>query len=433
MKMTEKEGLMHTDSRWSALATLVAVLAAVAVVGCAPQETGSEDVSREEVPPIQASQGQELFGRYQRPEPFPQPLPDHLHPHEGWTWGSVAAVFAESSERIWIAQRGELPLPQGADPWTPYSLLNPSRGSAPATTDGIRSTCQETGNLRGYERRWRHVIFVVDSDGNLVDEWPQHDALFGAQPCGRGPHKIKISPYDPEKHVWVIDDQLHVIYKFTQEGELVHTLGELGVRGRGPNNFDRPTDIAWLPDGTYFISDGYGGTRVAKFDADNNFIMDWGGPPADRANPGPNEFNTVHSIAISADRRLYVVDRAHARIQIFDENGNFLDMFSTGPRASSRPYAHEILRDRETGEEFIWVADGGTHRILKYDLDGNYLYGWGRQGGQPGQFNGPHSLTVDPDGNLYTAEVFAGRVQKFVPRPGADPAKLAGHQLREWD
>ena len=95
-------------------------------------------------------------------------------------------------------------------------------------------------------------------------------------PCGRGPHQIKISPYDKEKHVWIIDDQLHVIYRFTYDGKLVHTLGELGMRGRGPNTFDRPTDIAWLPDGTYFISDGYGGTRVAKFDPNDKFIMDWG-------------------------------------------------------------------------------------------------------------------------------------------------------------
>jgi hypothetical protein len=82
----------------------------------------------------------------------------------------------------------------------------------------------------------------------------------------------------------------------------VHSKGELGKRGRGPNTFDRPTDIAWLPDGTYFITDGYGGTRVAKYDAKDNFIKDWGGPPKDPKNPGPNEFNTVHSIAISRDR-----------------------------------------------------------------------------------------------------------------------------------
>ena len=267
------------------------------------------------------------------------------------------------------------------------------------------------------------MIFVVDRAGKLVQWWPQHDALFDA-PCGRGPHKIKMNPYDPDKHVWIFDDQLHVIHKFTYDGKLVMTLGTKGQRGRdGGRLFDRPTDIAWLPDGTFFITDGYGGTRVAKFDRDGKFLMDWGGPPKDPARPGPNEFNTVHSIAISNDRRLFVVDRAHRRFQVFDENGKFLDMFTTGIR--SLPYAHFISSD-----QYLWVADGGTHRILKYDLDGNYLYGWGGPGGLPGQFQGPHSLTVDQEGNLYVAEVFAGRVQKFRPKRNADPNKLVGQELR---
>ena len=187
-----------------------------------------------------------------------------------------------------------------------------------------------------------------------------------------------MSPYDPEKHVWVFDDQLHVIHKFTYDGKLVMTLGTKGQRGRDAGKlFDRPTDIAWLPDGTFFISDGYGGTRVAKFDKDGKFLMDWGGPPKDPKNPGPNEFNTVHSIAISKDRRLFVVDRGHRRFQVFDENGKFLDMFTTGVRSS--PYAHYISTD-----QILWVADGGTMRMLKYDLTGKYLYGWGGPGGQPG-------------------------------------------------
>jgi DNA-binding beta-propeller fold protein YncE len=233
-----------------------------------------------------------------------------------------------------------------------------------------------------------------------------------------------MSPYDPEKHVWIIDDQLHVIYKFTYDGKLVMTLGTKGKRGRDAGKlFDRPTDIAWLPDGTFFISDGYGGTRVAKFDKDGKFLMDWGGPPKDPKNPGPNEFNTVHSIQISNDRRLFVVDRGHRRIQVFDENGKFLDMWNTGVRSS--PYAHLISTD-----QFLWVADGGTNRIVKYDLNGHYLYGWGGPGGQAGQFNGPHSITTDQEGNLYLAEVFNGRVQKFRPKAGADPAKLVGQELR---
>ncbi len=250
-------------------------------------------------------------GHYRVVEGWPKPLPDTRHSHDGWTWGSFGGVYAESPDRIWIAMRGELPLPTGAKPWTPYAALNPSRGNSTGNGDGISATC-EPEQKRGWERRFQHSILIVDGQGNLVDEWPHLDEMFSKLPCGRGPHQIKISPYDKEKHVWIIDDQLHMIYRFTYDGKLVHSKGQLGVRGRGPNTFDRPTDIAWLPDGTYFITDGYGGTRVAKYDAKDNFITDWGKAPADPKNPGPNEFNTVHSIAISADRRLFVVDRGHA-------------------------------------------------------------------------------------------------------------------------
>ena len=123
---------------------------------------------------------------------------------------------------------------------------------------------------------------------------------------------------------------------------------------------ESPTDIAWLPDGTFFITDGYGGKRVAKFDKDGKFLADWGMAPKDPKNPGPNEFDTVHSIDISKDRRLFVVDRGHRRFQVFDENGKFLDMFTTGVRSS--PYAHLTSTD-----QFLWVADGGTMRMLKYE------------------------------------------------------------------
>jgi hypothetical protein len=369
--------------------------------------------------------GQEEFGPYEVAPNWPQPLPDGSDgvKHDGWTWGSVGAVYAETPDRIWIAQRGELPLPPNNPPWTPYALVRPPRGNATGNTDGMGATCEPSAK-RGWERRWHHTVFVVNRDGKLVQDWPQLDKMSSQVPCGRGPHKIKISPYDPDKHVWIIDDQQHVIWKFTSGGKLVMTLGTVGQRGREAGKlFDRPTDIAWLPDGTFFISDGYGGTRVAKFDKDGKFILDWGGPPKDPKNPGPNEFNTVHSIQITNDRRLFVVDRGHRRMQIFDENGKFLDMFSTGTYSS--PYAHLITTD-----QMLWISDGGTHRVLKYDLKGNYLYGWGLSGGQPGQLNGPHSITVDQDGNLYLSEVFGGRTQKFRPKKGADKSKLVGQELR---
>ena len=91
-------------------------------------------------------------------------------------------------------------------------------------------------------------------------------------------------------------------------------------------------------------------------------------------------------------------------------------MFPTGQRGESLPYAIEILQD-PTGVEFLWVADGSSGRILKYDLAGNYVYGWGTPGNDYGHFNGRHSITTDQDGNLYIAEVFAGRIQSSSRGP----------------
>jgi hypothetical protein len=405
---------------WSIAGPLLALLAAAVLSGCnspaggaAERVEGTSGESPQSARP-QERGGQEEFGPYEVVENWPQPLPDGPDgvTHAGWTWGSTGAVFAETPDRIWIAQRGELPLPPGARPFTPYSMLEPPR----------RATGNDDDGTRGWERRYHHVIFVVDRNGATVQAWPQHDKLFGVE-GGRGPHKIKMSPYDSEKHVWVIDDNLHVIHKFTYDGKLVMTLGQTGVAGRGPNNFSRPTDIAWLPDGTFFISDGYVGVRVAKFDPSGKFLMDWGTAPKDATKPGPNEFDTVHSIAISDDRRLFVADRGHRRFQVFDENGKFLDMWTTGVR--SLPYSHLI-----TADQALWVSDGGTDRILKYDLNGNYRYGWGGPGGGAGQFSGPHQMTVDQDRNLYVAEVFNGRVQKFRPKQNADPDKIIGQEKR---
>ena len=360
---------------------------------------------------------------------WPQPLPDTRHSHDGWTWGSFGGVYAETPDRIWIAMRGELPLPAGAKPWTPYAALDPTRGNAQPNSDGLTATCEPTAK-RGWERRFEHVLFVVDRNGRLVQEWPQHDKLFAQHPCGRGPHTIKMSPYDPAKHVWVIDDQNHVIYRFTYDGKLVKTFGQLGVRGRGPNTFDRPTDIAWLPDGTFFISDGYGGKRVAKFDAKDNFIMDWGQAPKDPKNPGPSEFNTPHSIAISRDRRVFVVDRGHQRMQVFDENGKFLDMWSL--RSPNWPASQGTLMVNHiiTTDQFIWVGDCAdqpsaevrSRRELSLQLGRTGWRGWpvellawyfDRPGGKsfPGRLHGRPR-----------AEVHAGRRRRSNQARGADSA-----------
>ena len=119
-------------------------------------------------------------------------------------------------------------------------MLTPSRGSATGNDDGKGATC-EAAEKRGWERR----ITTSSSSSIAPARWAvvaQHDKLL-EMPCGRGPHKIKMNPHDPDKHVWVFDDQLHVIHKFTYDGKLVMTLGTKGQRGRdgGKLSIGRPT------------------------------------------------------------------------------------------------------------------------------------------------------------------------------------------------
>jgi sugar lactone lactonase YvrE len=335
--------------------------------------------------------GENETGPYEVAVGWPQPLG-----HPGWTWGSQGGVFAESPNRIYILQRGELPIPEKA----PAGYTGGFGAFGTPATQG--------------KPRLENCILIVDGDGKLLESWTQWDHLFAG---GRGPHHIKISPYDPEKHVWIIDDMLHQIFEFTHDGkQLVMTLGEKGVQGEDDKHFGRPTDIAWLPDGTFFISDGYINTRVVKFDKSGKYLMTWG-----KKGSGPGEFNLPHAIDIDANRRVYVADRSNSRVQIFDENGKYLSEWD-----HIRTPSHIMV----TADQHLWVVDGLTNKFLKYDLDGKLLYSWGTYGSFPGAFWWVHQFSVDSDGNLYAAEAYGGRTQKFRPKKDADPATLIGQPVK---
>ena len=115
-----------------------------------------------------------------------------------------------------------------------------------------------------------------------------------------------------------------------------------------------------------------------KFDADGNYLMEWGTPGAD-----PGQFRTLHGVATDDQRRVYVADRSNSRIQVFDEDGEYLDEW---PNIRS-PDALLVSADQH-----LWVADGETDKILKYDLNGTFLYGWGTAGSYPGALAGAHQI-----------------------------------------
>ena len=178
--------------------------------------------------------------------------------------------------------------------------------------------------------------------------------------------------------------------------------------GDDENHFNWVTDIAWLPEGTFFVSDGYRNTRVLKFSADGEFLMQWGEPGESGSETRPGYMNTVHRVAVDAERRVYVSDRSNHRV---NEDGNYLSEIP-----EHRPYYIYVSDDQH-----LWVSDGDHSKIMKFSLDGKLLYSWGTFGTYPGAMWGPHQFSVDSENNLYISDVHVGRVQKCAPKPGVNP------------
>lgn len=253
-------------------------------------------------------------------------------------------------------------------------------------------------------------LMVLNAEGKIIENWAQwNDEISIA-------HHIVIDPYDPQHHVWVVDRFNHRILKFTNDGkQLVMKLGEKGVSGNDQNHFGDPASISFMPDGSFYVADGYTNSRVVKFDKNGKYVTAWG-----TKGSSAGQFNLVHSIGIDANRRLYVADRVNNRIQIFDENGKHLDQW---------PNVRSVTRVVATDDGGVWLAVAGLNRFAKFDQNGKLLYHWGAFGAEPGLMDNPHQYDVDNAGNLYVADANNNRIQKFTPKKNADKARLVGQEV----
>lgn len=161
-------------------------------------------------------------------------------------------------------------------------------------------------------------IVELDAAGKVLRTWG--DKMFV------WPHSIRV---DRAGNIWVTDGQNNpektngqLVYKFSPEHKLLMTIGTKGVAGEGEYTFNGPTDVAIAPNGDIFVTDGHVNARVVKYTKDGKFIKAWG-----KKGTGPGEFNLPHSVALDSQGRVFVADRSNNRIQIFDQEGKFLDQW----------------------------------------------------------------------------------------------------------
>ena len=228
---------------------------------------------------------------------------------EGRMWGSTAGVAIGPNGNIWVAERC------GAN------------------------TCAGS-NLA--------PILEFDPSGKLLTSFGAGMFVF--------PHGITV---DREGNVWVTDadgkdGKGHQVFKFSPAGKVLLTLGKAGVAGSGQDTFNKPSAVAIAANGDIFVADGHGGdsnARLVKFSKDGKFIMTWG-----KKGSAPGEFNGPHALAFDSKGRLFVADRSNNRIQIFDQNGKFMDQWQQFSRPSG------IFIDRN---DVIYVADSESGSVAK--------------------------------------------------------------------
>jgi peptidylamidoglycolate lyase len=242
------------------------------------------------------------------------------------------------------------------------------------------------------------TITVFDGrTGKLLSSWGAK--LFAL------PHSLTV---DSSDNIWITDVALHQVFKFSHEGKLLMTLGERGVPGNDSSHFNRPTEVAVKPDGSFYVSDGYGNTRVLKFASDGKFQFQWG-----TKGKGPGQFDLPHGITLDAHGRVLVVDRQNARIQVFDGDGKYLAQWKGPPfvlpmdiaiSTDGNAFVVDVGENGDKDRSGVWII---SHA-------GDVIGHFGRYGNYDGQFLVAHGVAVGKDGAVYVADFTGRRVQKFV-------------------
>lgn len=263
----------------------------------------------------------------------------------------------------------------------------------------------------------------VSCDTNPVDPIFKFDRNTGEVLANFGagyfvtPHGIHV---DAEGNVWVTDfagnqegTKGHQVFKFSPDGEVLLTLGTAGQPGSGPNQLNQPIDVITGPDGSIYVADGHNGQnngtppegstgRILKYTADGTFIKEWG-----QIGPRHGEFRTPHALAFDSQGRLFVADRGNHRIEIFDQEGNYLDsryMYGriSGIYITADDMLYAIDSESSPTNHPNWVngvrighvdEDRITAFIPPFERDTRLYQGTAGEG-----------VVVDEDGNVYAAE-----------------------------
>jgi sugar lactone lactonase YvrE len=341
--------------------------------------------------PVSGYGGINISGPYEPAEGWPKIITP------GWRTGSARGVFADSPDRIVAVYGGELPAFEQSGVWGSHVFRD------------LRFT--ETNHPDG---RHRSEVVVYDREGNPVEVWDhwldalhEQDRLDGRTPNMGHVNRIKVSRYDPERHIWLVGTRNTGIFKITNDGRDLALKIDASMVPAALHPTYYVQEVAFLPDGDLLVGHWHG---VMRFSPDGEFRAAFGVPGSGRM-----EFDGLHDIVVHPHTGLlYINDRLNSRIVVASPDAEFIEEWPNIQGAYS-------LRMTADGQ-YLWVGNGLMHKFVKYDLTGRLVRAatWGTFGIAPGAFWSPHYFDCDDEGNLYVAEDYLGRLQKFRPMADAD-------------
>jgi hypothetical protein len=295
--------------------------------------------------------------------------------------------------------------------------------------ESIGVATNSKGHTYVYDRGHETRLFEFDQNGNFLHFIGE--GLYGFVFA----HVVRV---DSQDNIWAVDEGSNMIIKFNPQGRVEMLMGRRpeahGIPASPlpgtppppaqPYVFNRPTDVTWDAAGNIYVSDGYGNSRVAKYDKNGRFIKSVGVRGAE-----PSEFSTPHSIASDSRGNIYVADRGNRRIQVLDSDLTLraiYDQVGTPWAVCITPGPHQYLyssnsNPNNSGPEVSAV----TGEIYKMELDGTILGKFGKAGKLPGQLSTVHEIDCRNDNEITVAEITGWRVQRFKLFP---PGQRGGAQ-----
>jgi DNA-binding beta-propeller fold protein YncE len=275
-------------------------------------------------------------------------------------------------------------------PATRWEVLQ-SWGQLPAgTTWGAASQVATTkdGQIVIF-RRMNPSFFVLNPDGTFVKSW-------GDTPYKLA-HGIRI---DKDGFIWVTDNSDNIVQKFSPDGKLLMTIGRKGSAGDNTSQdaFDGPADVFVAANGDFFVADGYRNSRVVQFSKEGKFIKIIGGTKGTE----PGQFNLPHAVVVDSKGRLIVADAENSRVQVFDQNGKFIEQwtdFIAKPRGAMYITSDDTL--------YISHVDAEAISIVKNGKVVDVIKGVGGR---------PHGMTLDHEGNIYVSFPLTQGVKKIAKK-----------------